>query len=318
MKIFFTVCNRLQLPNALALGASVLHFHPESFFYIGWADTVPLPKAQDGIKIIAVEDIEIAEWGQMCSHYYDFELVAASRPWFAKGLLNKHKNCEQLIFFSPTTLIFKPINEISSLPADLLLTPHLSKPLVASSNLDDKRILNIGMFHSGSWGIKPTEATRNLLDWWAHRTIDRARFDLCNGMCLDQLWLNYAPIWVKSTIQISYAGWHYGLHSVLNQNLTEQDGRFYVDENELISADFTGIHNYHPVWSDHAGLVNHSAAFKSLFMHYETVLRKFEKVNSSGQPGFGKPSNISPQRVLRRKIAGGLKAIAKFIDQFQG
>lgn len=316
MNIIFTVCNRLQLPNALALGASVLQFHPDSLFYIGWADTFPLPKVQNGIKAIPIEDIDVPEWGQMCSTYFDFEIVAASRPWFAKGILKKQKDCKQLTFLAPTTLLFSSIQEITHNTAELLLTPHIIKPLGKSNMLDDKRILNIGMFHSGSWVIKPGEATYKLLDWWSHRTIDRAKFDLCNGMCMDQLWLNYAPVWVKNTIQVQHAGWHYGLHSVLNKNLKEENGSFFIDDEKLISIDFAGLGNYHPVWSEHIGLVNQNSIFKRLFDQYQHSLKKYESLKISGEPAFGKPSNISSQRALRKNIAGRLKAITKFVDRF--
>ena len=316
MNIIFTVCNRLQLPNALALGASVLQFHPDSVFYIGWADTVPLPKVPNGIKLISIENIDVPEWGQMCSFYYDFEIAAASRPWFAKGILKKQKACERLTFLAPTTLLFSSTQEIGSDTAELLLTPHITKPLAESKILDDKRILNIGMFHSGSWVLKPCEQTLKLLDWWSHRTIDRAKFDLCNGMCMDQLWLNYAQIWVKNTTQIQHDGWHYGLHSVLNKNLKEESGSFFVEDEKLISIDFAGLDNYHPVWSEHTGLINQNNVFKKLFDQYQHSLKKYEKIN--GEPGFGRPSSISSQRVLRRNIAGKLKAITKFVDQFQG
>lgn len=306
----------MQLPNAMALGTSVLQFHPDSVFYIGWADTVPLPKLQNGIKLISVEDIDVPEWGQMCSNYYDFEIVAAARPWFAKGILKKQKACEKLTFLAPTTLLFSSTQEIGNESAELLLTPHITKPLVNSKILDDKRVLNIGMFHSGSWVIKPGEETSKLLDWWSHRTIDRAKFDLCNGMCMDQLWLNYAPVWVKNTVQIQHAGWHYGLHSVLNKNLKEENGSFFVDDEKLISVDFAGLGNYHPVWSEHTRLVNQNNVFKKLLDKYQHSLKKYEKIN--GEPGFGRPSHISSRRVLRRNIAGKLKAITKFVDQFQG
>jgi hypothetical protein len=316
MNIFFTVCNRSELSNALALGVSVLRFHPDSIFYLGWADTVPLPNVPNGIKLLSIEKIDIPEWGEMCARYFDFEIVFAARPWFAKGILKKHTDCTQLTFLSPTTLLFSSVLEAKTQEADLLLTPNITKPLAPSSILDDKRILNIGMFHSGSWILKPNAETNNLLQWWAHRTIDRAKFDMCNGMCLDQLWLNYAPIWVKNTIKISHAGWHYGLHSILNKTLTEENGGYCVENEKLVSIDFAGLNTYHPVWSDHVKLLNQSPLFQKLFADYETRIKKYEKENLNKQPAYGKASHISSDRLLRRKIAGKLENITKFIDRF--
>jgi hypothetical protein len=316
MNIVFTVCNRTQLPNALALGTSVLRYHPDFIFYIGWVDAAPLPVVPKGFKILTAEELKISEWGEMCARYYDFELVAAARPWFAKGILKANPNCNQLTFLSPTTLLFDSMHEINNPETDLFLTPNITKPISVPNHLDDKRILNIGMFHSGSWILKPNNTTSKMLDWWAHRTIDRAKFDLCNGMCMDQLWLNYAPIWVEKTVQISHPGWHYGLHSILNKSLTESNGSFLVDNEKLISVDFTGLMQFDPIWSDYAALVNQNPVFKKLHKVYIEKVKTFDKIQSGKEPGYGIIPKISDQRLLRKNLAGKLKAITKFIDQY--
>lgn len=316
MNTVFTVCNRTQLPNALALGLSVLRYHPDTLFYIGWADTLPLPAVPKGFKILAAEKLNIPEWGEMCARYYDFELVAASRPWFAKGILKASPDCSQLTFLSPTTMLFGSMQEINDPEKDLFLTPNITKPIATANHLDDKRILNIGMFHAGSWILKPNETTGKMLDWWAHRTIDRAKFDLCNGMCMDQLWLNYAPIWVEKTIKISHPGWHYGLHSVLNKSVTESNGDFFVESEKLISADFAGLMHFDPVWSDYQALLNKNLAFKKLYKTYVETVRTFDKTKTDQEPGYGMTPKISDQRLLRKNITRKLKAITKFIDQY--
>lgn len=316
MNIVFTVCNRSQLPNALALGSSVLRYHPDSTFYIGWVDTFPVPAVPKGIKVLPVEKLNIPEWGEMCARYYDFELVAASRPWFAKGILKNSPDCSLLTFLSPTTILFESMLEINNPAIDLFLTPTISKPLAKSDLLDDKRILNIGMFHSGSWLIRPNTATAKMLDWWSHRTIDRAKFDLCNGMCMDQLWLNYAPVWIEKTEKISHPGWHYGLHSVLNKVLVEKNDSFLVENEKLISADFAGLCQFDPIWSDYAGLLGHNSTYKKLFRQYSEKVASFDKNLPDKKPGYGIIPVISSQRLLRKNITGKLKAITKFIDQY--
>lgn len=316
MNIIFTVCNRTQLSNALALGVSSLRHHPDHLFYIGWADTIPLSNLPKNVKTISAEKLGVQEWGEMCARYYDFELVAASRPWFAKNILKANPECSSLTFLSPTTILYDSMQEINDPAADLFLTPNITKPLAPSKDLDDKRILNIGMFHAGSWILKPNPVTIKMLDWWTHRTIDRAKFDLCNGMCMDQLWLNYAPIWVEKTTKISHSGWHFGLHSILNKTLTEKNGNYSVENEKLISADFAGLMHFDPIWSDHVKLVNHSPVFKKLFKEYSKTVKTFDKGLPDKVPGYGMTPVISDQRLLRKKLTGKLKEITKFIDQF--
>jgi hypothetical protein len=316
MNIVFTVCNRTQLPNALALGTALLRYHPDCVFYIGWVDTSPLPAVPKGFKVISVEKLQIAEWGEMCARYYDFELVAAARPWFAKGILKANPDCRLLTFLSPATMLYDSLHEIDDPDTEFFLTPHITGPLAASSNLDDKRILNIGMFHAGSWILRPGETTHKVLEWWSHRTLDRAKFDLCNGMCMDQLWLNYVPVWVEKTTRISHPGWFYGLHNVLNKTLSEKNGRFSVENEKLISADFSGLMHFDPVWSDHTGLLNGNAAFKKLYSAYVETVRTFDKKSPDTIPGFGMIPKISNQRLLRKNITGRLKAITEYIDRY--
>jgi len=314
MNIIFTVCNRTSLPHALALGNSVMQF-PDNIFYLCWVDTGIVPQLPEHIKLLSVSDLKIPAWEQMIHHYYDFELLPACRPWFAKHLINLHQDQHTFAFFAPTVLLLNPISEIFRNDAGILLTPHISKPLVKSGNLDDKRILNIGMFHSGSWILNRNEESLKFLDWWTIRTIDRAKFDLCNGMCMDQLWLNFALVRITSAHQVSHPGWHYGLHAVLNKELVYQNDQYNVDGSPLISIDFAGLDFFDPIWSDHADLISGNKAFKKIFLEYRKNINAFKSLLPTG-PGYGIIPKIKPNRILRKKIKVKLRSITQFIDQF--
>ena len=292
--------------------------HPGNTFYLCWADSPVITKLPEYIKLITVSELHIPEWEQMLNHYYDFELLPAVRPWFAKYLINLHPDESTFAFFAPTVLLLKPFEEISVSRADIFLTPHITGPLKKSSVLDDKRILNIGMFHSGSWILNKSDESLKFLDWWSVRTIDRAKFDLCNGMCMDQLWLNFALVRIKNAQQISHPGWHYGLHAVLNKKLIFEKGQYSVNGNPLISADFAGLCFFDPIWSDHAALLSQNKAFTQLFAEYQKVLSDFRAfLPSESTPAYGLILNIKKNRMLRKKIEGKLKSITAFIDQFQ-
>jgi hypothetical protein len=196
----------------------------------------------------------------------------------------------------------------------LLLTPTILKPLPPSSLLDDKRILNIGMFHSGSWRLRKTEETASFLDWWCTRTIDRAKFDLCNGMCLDQLWLNYAPVWVRNSSAITTPSWHMGLHSLLNSTLSVENNTYQVNGAALVSVDFAGLSSYHPIWSDHVKLAKQYPIFMELFKNYARLCTEYISYADglSSIPGQAHRKSISQRR---KGIIERLKAVTKFINQ---
>jgi hypothetical protein len=317
MNIIYTVCNRTNLNHALVLADSVLRYQPNDTFYLCWVDTLPLNNLPSHIKLLDVAQTDIPQFKSMEAQYYHFELLPACRPWFGLEIIRKNTECECLTFLSPTVLLTRSMDEITGTGSDIVLTPNINKPLASSTILDDKRILNVGMFHSGSWVLKPGPLTIQTLQWWADRTMDRAKFDLCNGMNTDQLWLNYVPVWVPDTVQAAHPGWHYGLHAVLNRNLVSTKEGFSVDNQSLISVDFAGLGHFDPVWSDHAALLSKNAAFRKLYSDYAASLKKLPVfVQNDGTPGYGKPADIKKNRILRNKLAGKLRDLTAYIDQF--
>jgi hypothetical protein len=317
MNIIYTVCNRTNLAHALALADSVLQHQPNDVFYIGLVDSNTFNDLPRPYQLLTVSELAIPGWENMAAEYFDFELLPACRPWFALELLKKHPECSRLTFLSPTIQLKNSLDSLLDGDFEMFLTPNISAPLKKSPILDDKRILNAGMYHSGSWTLRPSEKTAAVLEWWAHRTIDRANFDLCNGMNTDQLWLNYVPVWLPATKTLHDPGWHYGLNAVLNKTLVSKNDGYEVDGQPLVSLDFAGLGYFDPIWSDHGPLVTENKVFQALFMEYQRiVIKKKYELEVSGQPTFGKNPNILPNRLMRKGIAAKLKELTIYIDQF--
>lgn len=317
MTIFFTVCNRTELPNAIALGSSVKKYHPDAQMIIGWVDEAQVPSLPEDMLRLSVKLVAIPGWASMYERYYDFELVAACRPWFAHYILETNPDCSRLVFLSPTTFLYQAVPFAELPDADLLLTPHLTQPLPPNPSLDDKRILNIGMYHAGAWILRRGTAAGKLLTWWKQRTLDRAHFDLCQGMCMDQLWLNFAPIWVHNTSRISLPGWHLGLYSITQKNLTVANGTYRVNGAPLISADFAGLASYHPVWSDHERLLQHNPSFEQLYRAYVQYLGQYQTYQVKSTPAYGQLPLIKGNRTRRKELVTNLKKVLNQIDQFE-
>jgi len=313
MNIAYTVCNRNSLANALTLGKSYLEHHPDRTFYIGWTDKFMQLTLPEGFELIQITEIGIPDLKAMSNLYYDFEMVPASRPWFGLFLIRQFPQLKKLTFFSPTTFIYQKIDGLEKKCKSMLLTPNILKPLPQSSSLLDRNILNIGMAHSGSWILKPNQQTISFLEWWSNRTFDRAKFDLCNGMCMDQLWLNYALSWIDGARFISNPGWHTGLHTLPHHIVNAENKS--VSDNELITADFTGLADYHPVWSDHKKLLNTSKPFRKLLKRYYIEISKQTGNTDLSVPGYGMPTRISAFRENRKAVSRQLRRVTGIIDK---
>lgn len=317
MNIIFTVCNRNTLAGAQVLAETVIRYQPDSIMYLCWVDTCALPALPDTIQVIDVSDVRIPGFKEMCDRYYDFELVAACRPWFALHIFgNRSIEFDTLTFLAPSSMLVRGIVPMPQ-EFDLCLTPNITGPLPRDPRLDDKRILNVGMFYSGAWSVRKSEATEKMLQWWASRTFDRAKFDLCNGMCMDQLWLNYAPVWVPQTTMRSNPGWQFGLRSVLSNPLKVVNGIYYAGDEPLISLDFTGLITFDPVWSDHVGLLSENRAFEKLFKEYKKKVEAAKvEIVAGKMGGYGIFPKISEHRLLRKRVAALLYTAVGYIDRF--
>ena len=317
MKTVFTVCNRHQLRQALTLGESLQKHHPDYRFLIGWTDQLSLVGMPDWAQVIKVEEIDKAPWQEMSHRYYDFELTAACKPFFARHILNQAPDSTELVYLAPCTWILGSMDPVLNPSVFFQATPHRLLPIATPGQLDDKAILNIGMFHAGSWVLHPDGQEKELLDWWCERTSERAFFDLCNGMCLDQLWMNYLPVLFQGVVPIRNAGWHYGLHAMPGHRLSKHQNSYLVNLQPLISVDFSGVECYHPVWSDHAGLADAVDYWAELHTAYRARVAA-QKVPSfdTGSIPFGKISVVKPFRKQRKKVIGFLDRVIGRIETY--
>ncbi|WP_025763974.1 hypothetical protein [Dyadobacter tibetensis] len=317
MNIFYTVCNRNSLCHALALAESVNRHHPNDKFVLGWVDDVIPPQLPEGVELMEANKLEIPQWESMKTHYYTYELLPATRPWFASKLINQVSTNDRLIFLAPTMLLWMDGNNLLNRSEDALFTPQITRPLASSEALKDHQILNTGMFHAGSWMLRDTTQTRTFLQWWADRTQDRAFFDLCNGMCMDQLWLNFAPIHIHSWGKMDEDSWHYGLNKIPLRDLSLQGQQPYVGRTAVVATDFAGLTFYDPIWSDYNGTIRGKNGFSTLFNAYQLQLDGLKTVYGlGGNPGYGKIAQISANRNLRNHMAKKIKSITTFIDNY--
>lgn len=316
VNIIYTVCNRKEIAGALLLGAQVKNLMPATKFIIGWVDEGIVPDLPDYIEIISILDTKPDAWNERCARYYEFELVAACRPTFALHILTRYTNTQHLSFLSPNTTLYQPFDHFLTRSEHLLLSPHTVNPLKNESGPDDKKILNIGIFHSGGWIMRRSDETLSFLEWWANRTIDRAHFDLCNGMCMDQLWLNYAPVLLPSFYAIPETSWRLGLHNAAAVRFGKDGDILLVDGKPLISADFSGLSSFHPVWSDFRESIYRYPVFIALYRNYLASLKPLRVQKHNGPAAFGKPTPLKPFRNQRKQMSAGLKSLNHYIETF--
>lgn len=318
---FFTVCNRSQLREATALGENIRRFHPNARYVVGLADKPDAVSFPSWFEVLPVESIGIPGLAAMSKRYYDFEFVHATRPWFGRYLTGSSASDDTWIFLAPGTMVYQPLDYLSESPHDFLLTPHITQRLPEPGSPDDKRILNIGMFHSNAWVARGTTDVARFFDWWSKRTVDRAFFDLCNGMCLDQLWLNYTPVHLPHWGMIRSATWHLGLHNARQYPLAMRDNVPTANGEKIATVDFAGLHCFHPVWSDHRNIVSGLPDWQVLIRDYSAKLSNAggpaTGVPAAAGTAFGRPAALSPIRNFRKSVKSELDQLIRLIDKIE-
>ena len=236
MKLALTICSANYLPYAKALGDSLIEHNSDYTFYI-----VLLDSYSDFDKeyfqphtIISIEEIQLAELEEMNSRYSIFELSCALKPFVTEYFLNKETDVELVCYFDSDILIFNKLSEIENKikHSSILLTPHISVPFVEDGNSPgEETILRAGIFNGGFFAVKKTAETFQFLSWWKTRLFKFCYNDAINGLFVDQIWLNYVPVFFNGVHILDNPGYNVAYWN-LHQNEVELiNETFYVNKN---------------------------------------------------------------------------------------
>lgn len=207
MKIAFTICSNNYIAQASVLIESFKRFHKDYYFAIVLVDE--LTNKVDYNSIGAEEVLPIAALTQynvqeLFNKYNIVELNTAVKPFVFKYFIEKFKDAEVLYYFDPDLKFFTDIEYVTRQlqTASIVLTPHILEPIPRDGNiLNDQDFLNYGLYNLGFLGLNPNHPdTSVLLTWWGDRTFHLGYDKVAQGLFVDQLWMNLAPLFYKDTI----------------------------------------------------------------------------------------------------------------------
>jgi hypothetical protein len=223
--LIFTVCTAEQYPFAKVLSDSL----PKNrTFKVGVIDG-----NVSGPDVVTLDKLSINGLDKMRERYDSESLVPAAKPYFASYFL-RSEGVENVIYFDPTVQVMGDLEVIIQAlqTTEILLTPRITGKFGKVIYGDEKLFLNTGMYDAGFWAIHKSGNTFRFLKWWQDRLIDRAHFDLCNGMNHEQLWLNYVPVFFENVAVNKNKGWNVGLQNLHERILTKQGNKWMVNQME--------------------------------------------------------------------------------------
>ena len=246
--MLLTVCTISQLPDALTLGSSFGQHHPGEAFVIGLADDpARLPAGfQCPYPLLTAAACMTQDLRLLSAKYTPTEFVAACKPSFVRAVFTQFPNEDNVLYAAPETFIYQPLTPVYTQlqSATALLTPHITQPPADTNWPDEKAMQNVGLYSAGFLAFHRSSETDRLLIWWQDRVTERAFIDPCEGLCTDQLWLMYWPVFFENVRAVKDPGWQVALWNLPERQLNQTANGWQVNgTTALLFANFLGLLN---------------------------------------------------------------------------
>jgi hypothetical protein len=246
MNIIFTICSNNYLAQAKTLGDSLIAHNPDYTFIIGLVDEI-----ESGIDyhffdpylIIPVSEIGISDFDSLWKKYSIVEFNTSVKASYFKFIFQTYPEVNTICYFDPDIMVYHSLKvlEDAFVENDLLLTPHILSPI----DLDDKQpnennFLNFGLYNLGFLGVhRDCTAPGSFLDWWEKRILNFGFHDVQNGIFVDQLWINYVPLFYKRVKILRNTGLNVAAWNLHERTINEKDNSEMADGSPLYFYHFS-------------------------------------------------------------------------------
>jgi hypothetical protein len=231
MKIAFTICSNNYLAQASVLMESFKKYNSGFHTAIVLVDEI-----NDTVNYAEIKSDEITLISELDSYcliqlYYKYniiELSTAIKPFVFKYYIEKYADVSLMYYFDPDLKFFSDIDSINEqlLNTSIVLTPHITSPILPDGlQPQEPLFLNYGIYNLGFLGLNPCHAdAKRLLEWWGDRTFNFGYDDIKNGLFVDQLWMNFAPIFFSDVLVSLDKGLNMGPWNLHERRIQKEDG----------------------------------------------------------------------------------------------
>jgi hypothetical protein len=251
MKIAYTVCSLNRLGQVLVLGKSLLEFNPGYSYHVGLADEIAGridPADYPWITFTTLSELNIRDQDKFTHQYDAFELSCALKAFYGKYLMEKF-NPEILLYLDTDMCIYHDFGSIEEKlkNTSILLSPHFVSPIPSDGKHPREReVLNSGLYNGGFIGLRNDGNAGAFLAWWESRLYDQGFNNVCEGMMVDQLWLNLVPLYFDNVASLGHPGCNLAYWNMHERELTLEGNKFLVNGQPLIFYHFSGYRTDQP------------------------------------------------------------------------
>jgi len=232
-KIAFTICSANYLAQAVALGDSLLAHNPNYQFIIVLVDEIdeayPIIKSVN-YTLIPIKEIGIPHFDAFCGQYNITELNTAVKPFYFSYLFEKNKAAESIVYLDPDIFVYHSFEVLEKhLESNqIVLTPHITKPISDNKYPTETDFLNAGIYNLGFIALKRGNESLALIHWWKERLAHLCKIDFENGLFVDQLWLNFATLFYKEVFVLDNPGYNMAYWNLQERSLSINEAGAYI------------------------------------------------------------------------------------------
>lgn len=204
MPIFFTLCSNNYLAQAKTLGDSLIKFNPGYKFIIGLVDELNTEidyQSFEPYTILPVAQIGIPDFENLWKKYAIVEFNTSVKASYFKYIFNENPDAKTVCYLDPDISVYYSLKilEEAFIDNDILLTPHIQRPIALDGKQPgENNFLNYGLYNLGFIGVHRNCTTAGgFLDWWEERILSVGFHDTLNGYFVDQLWINFVPLFYE-------------------------------------------------------------------------------------------------------------------------
>lgn len=247
MTIAFTICSINYLAQARTLGDSLKATNPDVRFFIGLVDSLQGVAFEESyapaFPMIEIDKIEIRDFQEMADRYNITELNTAVKPFYFTYFFKHYPEAKNVIYFDPDIIVFQPLTGLlGSLDKhNAVLTPHINTPIEDRLKPNELHHLNTGVFNLGFVAFSRSAENDNFISWWEEKLRYECLIDLCNGLFVDQNWMNFLPVFVPGTHIERNPGYNAAYWNLHERTFSQRGGTYFVNgDNPLIFFHYSG------------------------------------------------------------------------------
>jgi len=245
MKICYTVCSLNRLGQILVLSKTFLKHNPDYKFFACLADEIDnrIDVTQyPSIEFIPFSALPLSNKEELSNKYDIFELSCAAKAFFGNYLFDNF-NPDLLIYLDTDICVYDNFASIEQALQEnpILIVPHFSIPVPADGKVPlERSALNSGLYNGGFFAVRKDAQSKSFLTWWQNRLFTQGFNNVCEGMMVDQLWLNLVPIYFSQSKVFYHPGCNVAYWNLHERKLEFKNDKYLVDDEPLIFFHFSG------------------------------------------------------------------------------